>query len=154
MDKPIFEFDKQLEIGNAGERKFLTLYKNLGAVKSTDRRYDFLLADGSTVELKTDTYDMGVTQNFFMEILGSTTEAKIGGPWRAMQDRVTFFVYFFPRNNTFFWFDPSTLCQELEKIIAESRLKPKTIKNKNWETMGYAVPRHLLEHVEKRRDIF
>lgn len=140
MGKP-FDFNTQLVAGNEGESDFVKYYADEGPVKSSDRSYDFLLANGKKVELKTDTYDMNDTMNFFMEMFGNVADSKIGGPWRALQDGVDFFVYYFPKNKIFFWFETTTLCKALDVVIAGNYIKPKEIRNKGWTTLGYAVPR-------------
>jgi len=119
-----------------------------------DRRFDFVLKDGRTVELKTDTYHMQDTPNFFMEIFGNIAEEKIGGPWRALQDGVDFFVYYFPKNKTFFWFETRSLCKELDTLVAHGILVPKEIRNAGWVARGYAVPREALNQVLLRQDTF
>lgn len=153
MDE-LFDFDTQLKIGNEGESDFMSLYKDLEPIKSKDRSVDFVLASGKTVELKTDTYDMDSTPNFFMEMFGNIADAKIGGPWRAMQDGVDYFVYYFRKNRTFFWFDTVTLCRHLDSIIASNDIMPKEIRNKGWTARGYAVPREKLTIVLDRKDTF
>jgi len=150
----LFDFDKQLEVGNEGESDFQKYYESLGPQKPKDRAIDFILANGTTVELKTDTYDMDKTPNFFMEIFGSIDEGKIGGPWRAMQDGVDFFVYYFPKNRTFFWFRTVSLCNRLDSVISNYSLAPKEIRNKGWTARGYAVPRDTLSDIEYRKDTF
>lgn len=149
-----FDFDEQLSVGNRGESDFIKFYSSMKPIKSQDRSIDFVLANGKTVELKTDTYDIERTPNFFMEIFGDITESKIGGPWRALQDGVTFFVYYFPKNRTFFWFDTVVLCRRLDDIVSRNSLLPKEIKNKGWSARGYAVPRAELIDIEYQRDTF
>jgi hypothetical protein len=154
----IFDFKDQLKVGNKGESSFLSCYESLGAKKSQNREYDFYLTSGehkdAKVELKTDTYDMKDTRNFFMEILGSTADGKLGGPWRAMQDGVDFFVYYYIRNGTFFWFRTDALCYFLDDLVASGHLLPREIKNKGWVTRGYIVPRDKLETIQFRMDTF
>ena len=94
------------------------------------------------------------TANFFMELFGDAQEGKMGGPWRAMQDGLDYFVYYFPKNKTFFWFKPVELCTRLDNLVAKMGLKPKEIKNKTWSTIGYAVPREMLADIEHRKDTF
>jgi hypothetical protein len=153
MDK-LFDFDEQLNVGNDGESVFAKHYARLKPVKSTDRKIDFILGDGRSVELKTDTYDMEKTPNFFMEIFGDIDAEKIGGPWRAMQDGVDLFVYFFPKNKTFFWFKTVALCRKLDELVAQQNLTPKEIRNKGWSARGYVVPRNLLKSVCIKEDKF
>lgn len=148
-----FDFDKQLTVGNSGESLFLKYYKKLGPVKSKDWFCDFVLKDKKTVEIKTDTYDMNKTNNFFMEMFGNITESKMGGPWRGMQDGVDYFVYYFLNNNTFFWFDTSILCNRLDELISRDNIQPKDIRNKSWITRGYLIPRIKLIDIY-RQDTF
>lgn len=154
MADELFDFDTQLAVGDKGELDFKKYYRSLGPKKSKERKYDFDLADGTTVELKTDTYDMANTPNFFMEIFGSVTEGKIGGPWRAMQDGITHFVYYFSKNRTFFWFRSDDLCRRLDMLVASGRFEPKEIRNKGWAARGYAIPRQEIVDVLVRKDTF
>lgn len=149
----VFDFGTQLDIGNDGEADFQKYYHSLCPKKSHDRKIDFIFNTGKTVELKTDTYDMDKTPNFFMEMFGNTYDGKIGGPWRAMQDSVNFFVYYFPKNKTFFWFDTVRLCKLLDQLVAAG-LQPKEILNKGWKAMGYAVPRSAVTAALLKQDIF
>lgn len=150
----VFDFDTQLEIGNDGEAAFRKYYRQLGPKKSNNRQFDFVLDDGKTVELKTDTYDMDKTPNFFMEMFGDIAEGKIGGPWRALQDGVFYFVYYFPKNKTFFWFETVKLCKLLDQVITQMGLIPKEIRNKTWTARGYAVPRMTVSAALLRQDTF
>lgn len=150
----VFDFDKQLSVGNEGETHFRQYYADLHPIKSDDTRFDFVIDKNRSVELKTDTYDMEATPNFFMEMFGDAVKGKMGGPWRALQDNVDFFVYYFPKNRTFFWFEPITLCSLLDDIIAQGQLEPKEIKNKTWSAIGYIVPREALQSVLIRKDVF
>lgn len=152
--KNAFSFSKQLGVGDKGEEVFLGRYASLGPVKSQDRSFDFLLNDSSKVELKTDTYEMDRTPNYFMEILSSIDEGKIGGPWRAMQDGADFFVYHYVNDKTFIWFRTVPLCNHLDTLIAGGSLSQREIRNKGWVTRGYLVPRDLLLPVEHKRDTF
>ena len=151
----VFDFKAQMAIGNKGEQDFLTQYKSLGPVKSEDdKTFDFRLGNGKKVELKSDSYSMEETENFFMEVCGCITTAKLGGPLRAKQDKVDYFVYYFPRNKTFFWFRTDELCERLELIILTKKYKAKDIKNKGWTAIGYAIPRSEFADLEMKQDKF
>lgn len=154
MKKPLFDFQEQLVVGNVGENDFLKYYAKLNPRKSLDRKIDIFLGDGTSIELKTDTYNMEATENFFMELYSDESAGVIGGPWRAQQDHVEFFVYYFPKNKTFFWFKTEQLCAALETIISESRLNLKTIRNKGWNAQGYAIPRTRLEAALYKKETF
>lgn len=147
----VFDFKTQMAIGDIGENHFCTRYADLAPKKSVERAVDFHLADGRSVELKTDDYPMDSTANFFMEI---TSHGKLGGPYRAQQDNIDLFVYYFLKNQTFFWFETKTLCPRLDTLIKSNRYKIKIIKNKGWSAEGYAIPRAEFESVLLKKDVF
>lgn len=151
MSKKVFDFKTQMAIGDIGESHFCSRYAFLTPKKSEERAIDFHLSDGKSVELKTDDYPIEATANFFMEI---TSHGKLGGPYRAHQDNIDFFVYYFLKNQTFFWFDTKTLCPKLDELIKSNRFKIKIIKNKGWSAEGYAIPRAELESVLLKKDVF
>ncbi len=142
VSKEVFTFKKQIGVGNVGESLFLKTYA--GSIKSTDLKYDFTY-NGKTVELKTDTYPMEKTANYFMEQYGSIEDKKLGGPWRAAQDNVDFFVYLYLADKKFFWFETKALKEFLDKQILSMR--GKSVWNKGYTTFGFAVPRDILEHL-------
>ena len=153
--KKVFGFGEQLSIGNLGEQDFLKYYKELSPKKSLDdKAIDFTLGDGKLVELKSDSYDLNLTPNFFIEMYGNVENSSFGGPFKAMKDKIDFFVYYFPKNKTFFWFDTVKLCYTAEKIILDLKLKPKYIRNKTWTTLGYAINRDSLKEILIKTDIF
>jgi hypothetical protein len=137
--KKVFDFQEQLEVGNRGETLFARQYALLNPIKTQDRKFDFVLNDGKLVEVKTDTYSMSRTENFFMEYFSNIDDAKLGGPWRAANDNVDYFVYFFLPQKTFFWFDSKKLVSYLDKML--ETYTPMRILNKGWTTLGYLVPR-------------
>jgi hypothetical protein len=145
-----FSFSTQLKVGDDGERLFSAYYE---CEKSTeDRSFDFFIHNHTkTVELKTDSYPMGKTENFFMEKYSDETSKKLGGPWRAAEN-VDYFVYLFLKDKTFFWFEPKSLCLFLDDYIKDQR--PKRISNRNWLTIGYTVPRNLVSKFYLSVDIF
>jgi hypothetical protein len=149
-----FDFRQQLRVGDNGEADFVKYYKNLAPKKSTNRKIDFYLGDGTTVELKTDSYDMNKTANFFMELYSDMETGAIGGPWRALRDELDFFVYYFPRNQTFFWFTTGLLVARIDLLISQHKYTLRTIRNKDWSGQGYTIPRELLEEVLFRVDKF
>jgi hypothetical protein len=155
MSKPndnVFDFKKQLGVGAAGEKAFFDFYnKEKGDLVKTDGvKYDFEYTSGKTIELKTDTYAMDKTPNFFMERLGNTESKKNGGPWRALDDKVDYFVYLYIKDMVAFWFKTRRLVNLLNKH--EMELKHREIKNRTWTTLGYIVPRSLCKPVLIRED--
>jgi hypothetical protein len=138
----MFDFKEQLDIGAEGERVFHSLYPKLN--KADGIKFDFEL-NGHTVELKTDTYSMDRTPNFFMENVSDIDSGKIGGPWRAAQDNVDFFVYMFIQQKKCFWFRSKPLVQFLDEYCKDLYLVK--IPNKGWTATGYKVPRYAVEHL-------
>jgi hypothetical protein len=151
----IFNFADQLRIGDIGEADFVTVYKSLKPVKpERSRIVDFILKNGKTVELKTDSYDMERTPNMFMEHETVTSKRTIlGGPWRSLDHKIDFFVYYYIKNKTFFWFKPKPLCETIENYIKENDVKSIAIRNKNrddkgeFKSFGYKIPRACLEKI-------
>lgn len=137
-----FDFKKQLKVGAKGENIFLSLYPNLE--KADGIKYDFTM-NGKTLELKTDTYSMTETPNFFMEHLSDIKSGKFGGPWRALEDGVDYFVYMYLAQKQCFWFKPKPLVEFLDVYIRNVGYK--VIRNRGWTSHGYTVPRESLEHL-------
>lgn len=144
MNNKVFDFKKQLKTGDIGEKLFLTYYKNKNAKKTDGKVFDFT-TDLGTVELKTDTYSMLETPNFFMEKYGNIKTQALGGPWRAFKDGVDFFVYFFLSNKVFFWFKSSELCSFLD--VQTQNIPQRIIRNNGWETVGYLINRDSCKHL-------
>lgn len=146
----LFDFNKQLTLGDKGEVDFIKKYAAFNPVKSKDLKYDFLLMHSLTVELKTDSYDMNKTSNFFME-KDSNETGKLGGPWRALQDNIDYFVYYFIINGVYFWFKPCELCPVLDKLILDQNMSQVKIQNKGWVTSGYKINRNDVQSCVFRR---
>lgn len=151
MNNKVFDFDEQMELGDLGEKLFKEEYKSISPVKSEDLNYDFNTSEG-TVELKTDSYCMHRTKNFFMEKFSDNNNKNLGGPWRAFSHNVDYFVYLFVEQNTYFWFEPEKLCLFLDDYIKD--LSYINVKNKGWTTVGYKIPREALKNVWIKKDSF
>lgn len=147
MPREIFGFKKQLDVGNVGESLFLKHYK--GSAKSPERKFD-ITYEGKRVELKTDTYPMQETPNYFMERYGSVEDKKVGGPWRAKEDSIDYFVYLFLANKTFFWFETTKLVDFLDKYT--KTMRGKTVANRTYSSLGFCVPRDAVEHLLIKTD--
>jgi hypothetical protein len=150
--KRTFYFNAQNNIGKAGEKLFCSFYANLNPSTTDGIKHDLVVENGKTVEIKTDTYSMEATPNFFFERYGNDKTLKPGGPWRAVEDGIDYFVYFFLQDKTFFWLDPVKLTRFLDKYTQD--LKPKTVQNKGYSSIGYCVPREVCEELFLRVDSF
>lgn len=142
--KPKPNFQEDLKRGKAGEEKLVKhCHLKLGPCKDEkERRWDFESASGLTVEVKSDYWPLK-TGNFFMEKWSDVRTKKLGGPWRAFSDDVDVFIYFYPKENTYFYF------RDVEELVARlnlltEKLEPVTIHNRNWTTEGYKIPREEL----------
>jgi hypothetical protein len=136
-----FNFKDQLSVGGKGEAMFLKMFPKLE--KADGIKYDFQ-CNGKTIELKTDTYSIEDTQNFFMERYSSIESKKLGGPWRAHQDNVDFFVYLYEKGQHCYWFDTKRLIPQLDDYIKQHKPRQVEINNTSWTTLGYLIPRKAL----------
>ena len=136
-------FTEDLKRGHTGELKFFSLFNN--KLEHIDGRIaDFkIISSGELVELKSDWYDLEKTENFFIERYSYENEP--GGPFQALENRIKYYVYFFPRNDQFFIFETEDLCDYLSWRMKEEDLI--NIKNENYVTRGWKIPREQLAHL-------
>lgn len=150
--KKVYKFNSQNKTGVTGENLFSTCYNDLEPKKPETLAYDFDIKSNKKIELKSDTWGMEDTPNFFMESISNSSKGTIGGPWRAKKDGVDFFVYLFLKNKTFFWFDTLALCDKLDQLSPQ--LKKRTIFNSGYDTIGYLVNRESLRDLILSEDRF
>lgn len=138
--KKTWDFKLQLQTGDRGEQLFLERYPTKIEIYP-GREYDFTcLETKAKIELKTDTYNIEKTSNFFMERFSDVHRETIGGPWRAARDNVDIFCYYFVRHNIWFQFnDVPALVERLDRLTENKGLV--YIKNKGWITAGYKINR-------------
>lgn len=137
-------FKDSLAKGSAGEALF---HQNMPHLKRLDgRKSDFIdEATGETYELKTDSYDMDATPNFFIEVYSDLRRKKVGGPAQALDNGTTYWVYMFRKNRTMFIFKTVELVEALKDI----KLPIVRIQNMSWVTTGMKVERNLLSNIYK-----
>lgn len=138
-----FGFRSQLRVGQLGEVLFYKAHEGLERLDGY--KSDFKDADGRHIELKSDLYSMADTPNYFMERYSDKAKQSPGGPWQSLKNGVNLFVYFFVPSLTYFTFDTAKLVGRLEEI--EGDLAKVDVKNTNYVTMGYRVPRDLLADI-------
>ena len=107
-------------------------------------KYDFSYK-GKSVELKTDSYSMTKTPNFFVERYSDVERGTNGGPWRAAHDDVTYFVYMYSLQRKCFWFNPKELVKFLDVYVKGKSMV--SIPNKTWTTTGYLIPRTVVSNL-------
>lgn len=138
-----FDFQVQLEAGSRGEELFMERYPRKLEIYP-GREYDFTVKSSrEKLELKTDTYNINKSENFFFERYSDVHRKTPGGPWRAHQDKIDIFCYYFVRHNIWFEFrDIPSLIEELNSLTKKQGLI--YIKNRGWVTGGYKIPRDSL----------
>lgn len=137
MNKPHFHND--LKFGQAAEQLLASIFA--GLTLTDGRSGDFTDTEGNKVELKCDRYSMLKTPNFFIEHYGDLSAGKLGGPYKASKDDCKYFIYYYSIEGVGYVWQTSQLLEELAKLT----LKPVEVVNKRWTTIGYKVPRALLE---------
>ena len=139
----IFNFEEQIKIGNIGEKRFLSKYPNFLKVGSGCEIVDFKhKINKTTVELKTDSYDVFDTPNMFMETISNDRKRTKGGPFRG-EGIIDFYVYYFLKNDIAFWYETNELCNKLRKLREYINIGNATIeiKNNGYNTLGRKVNR-------------
>lgn len=140
MSTSVFDFKTQLRVGERGQELFLKHYHEPLQLSDT-LAFDFIVRDtGEPLELKTDTYNMLKTPNFFWERWSDVINKRPGGPWQAHEKGAKRFVYMFVRHNTYFEFrNIPALLVRLDALTKDSY--GIAVKNRGWITSGYAVKR-------------
>lgn len=135
-----FDFKTQLEVGSRGEELFLERYPTK-LIVHPHHAYDFdCERTGRKIELKTDTYNIHKTSNFFMERYSDVHKKSPGGVWQSIEKGVDTFCYYFVRHNVWFQFDDlPLLIDRLNDLTKKQGLV--YIKNKGWVTAGYKIAR-------------
>lgn len=134
----------QLAYGLDAEEKLCERYPTKLVKPEDHRLWDFECAKGLRYEIKTDTYSLDKTKNFFMERWSVLDKKKPGGPWQALAHGADIFIYYFASDDTYFEFNSlSSLVGRLDDLTKKSGLV--YIPNQGWTTAGYKVKRQDLE---------
>jgi hypothetical protein len=177
VNKPPFDFQTQLTIGEAGEDFLIAVHPWLRRPTTPERRFDLIdqRPPFKRVEVKTDMWPHNDTPNFFWEkstvIHGRKAGGYLpGGPWRAQRDDVDTLVYLFSNGGTKdapqppigYWFNdiPALVAALDALILRRPRVAlPRRIRSLRVSSQGYLVPRELLadvpgaERVEYEREV-
>lgn len=144
----VFKFKEQNDKGKIGEKNFLKFYephfdKLEWLCEAEDKTGPDFRIGKKLVELKTDSYDMNKTDNFFIEYYSDEWKKTIGGPWQAREKGCDFFVYQFINHNYFVWFQ---LCDEFFAVLDEMRIKAGVARppNPGYHSYGYKINRNIL----------
>lgn len=145
MSKPNFKND--LAFGQTGEALMEQFFP--GCTKLDGRKADFILADGSRLELKTERRRLSETENFFIERWSDVDRAKAGGPWTAKVNGCKFYAHLFIKDGVLFVFETEKLLEFLEA----QRYSDIRIQNRSWITIGWKVGRSSVEHLFEQRKL-
>lgn len=141
----VHSFGASLLKGKQGEALFTELWHE-PLERLDGRKHDFkLIGTGETLELKTDSYDVNKTPNFFLELYSDVAKNKPGGPWQARKNGTKYWVYFFSTNLIAYQFKTEELAEWLD--LHWKDYDPISIYNRVWITSGIKVPRAKLEHL-------
>jgi GTPase SAR1 family protein len=144
-------FTSSLSVGALGETLYFLV--NEGKLERLDgRAADFKIIDtGELIELKTDTYLMEKTKNFFIEQYSNKDKQSPGSIWQARNNLCKYFVYFYVNSSTMFTFVNDDLIKRIEEIAPQ--LKVSYVKNSSYTTQGYLVPREMVEDLAIKQEI-
>lgn len=145
--KQTFDFKTELAKGQQGEEVFEEMMKLEGIEvwRLDGRRADFVARNGKLIEVKTDYHDNG---RIFVERY-SVFPRTSGGPWQSRRKQVDLFCYLIgSRKKRLLVFNTKELIKRMEKLDKEHMLgKLIFIKNKGYNTAGWALPIEYLEYI-------
>lgn len=141
----VFDFSEQMKVGKKGELLLKRRWPK--ALKKLEGKGpDFIDIDGDLLEIKTDTYDMTKSGNFFFENFSVLNTKALGGPWQAHSKGSTVFIYLFLTNKVWFIFrDIPALLAHLGPADEQKNLV--YIRNRGYTTTGIKVKRDSLKHL-------
>jgi hypothetical protein len=134
-------FARDLKRGQAGEQKLLERFPTL--IKCDGRNHDFETPSGLKVETK---FDSTKYTNIFIETISNSNKESPGGCYQSLLKGVDLFVYVFERDQSMHVYRVAELCWFLYKT--HGRYDRKTVRNKTYNSFGYAIPIDDLKHLE------
>ena len=158
-----FSFDKQLEMGKEGEAMFNKLYGHVFEYNNSKdvKAPDFVHKEtGAIVEVK---YDDSVRAhrdkdgkqiNFFVEQFSCADNMSLGGPFRAVEEGVDYFVYMFKEPFRIFIMDCQKFRDRAAELIYNGNYRESYIKNRGWYTSGYCLPIDRFSDCRIEGDVF
>lgn len=147
--KKVWDFREQLKKGAIGEELFLNNYPRTLDLHP-DHNGDFVVRKtGQKLELKTDSYDMEKTPNFFFERYSDFAKKTPGSVWQAQEHGCELFCYMFVTNRTVFEFSNlPELSKRIEELYGQKGFV--LIQNKGWRTAGWIINRSKLADFWKK----
>ena len=156
-----FDFDTQLNLGKEGEEKFATLYPCFKYNNDENcKEPDFVHKEtGAIAEIKYDDSVRAIRGaddkqlNFFVEQYSNHKQMTLGGPFRAVQEGVDYYVYMFKNPFRIFIFAACKFRDIAAQLIWSGKYKECFIKNKGWWTTGYPLPIGAFEEARVEGDV-
>lgn len=134
---------KDLKFGNEAELAFMALYPDM-LTRTDGRNGDLIRNDGVKIELKTERRSSTDTGNIFFEEFSNRDTARLGGPFRALEDGSGLFVVFFFGDKKVFVYNTG----DVVKYLVDTRGTYKQLIIRNSKATGYAVPIDDIKHLE------
>ena len=134
----MYEFKKQLTVGQRGAQLFHERFKTEFKLTRTDGKEGDFIMGKHRLELKTDDRAIGSTENIFIEQYRNTNSYAPGGPWQAKEHGCKYFAYYFWNDNKYFLFNTDKLLKGLPKLIKGKN--PIEICNSSYPRLGFIIP--------------
>ncbi len=146
-------FKNDLNFGNHYADEAVNAWMKTNTIFSNARKnkqikgIDYIVNFGNDIcylEMKSENYDD--TKNMFVETFSDVQREKIGGPYRTVQEgqiineHVLFGNYFTKNKILYIFYDVNKLCLIINNLIKTQKYSKNIIKNKCWDTEGYAIP--------------
>lgn len=145
----MYQWESQLAIGHKGEQLIKETYPNHFDWFVKSNASDFIYKkNGTPTEVKTDTYSINKTPNFFIERYSKQHRHSPGGPWQAWEKGSRIFIYFFINDGKLFVFkNLQALIVLVEDYVTERSIPLIEVPNKGYITLGYKIPRKILSNL-------
>lgn len=134
-----YKFKDSLLVGQAAESKFHELYPSL--IRTDGRKEDFILPDGTTLDLKAESRTTEQTPNLAVEL--ESSEGRPGAIQRAVNDGVTYITYVYADGAHYTY-----LATSLLEYLLDSKHRIVFVKNVGYTTKVMLIPRDAVKHLE------
>lgn len=143
--KPTPNFQSDLSRGRIGELAFIHACE--GTVEPLDGREGDAKVTGTRtkIEVKSDSYNMDRTQNFFMEKYRSGNRS--GGVFQSIEHGCKYYAYIYVPNGELFIFDCKQLADRLNILHDSKNLTLTSVGNGTYTTRGLKVHRDWLTDI-------
>lgn len=137
--KPTPNFQSDLARGRIGELAFIHACE--GTVEPLDGREGDAKIKGTRtkLEIKSDSYNMDKTPNFFMEKYRSGN--KPGGVYQSIEHGCKYYIYVYVPNSEIFIFDTRALADRLDLLHDSKNLTLTSVGNGSYTTRGLKIHR-------------